>query len=173
MGHIATSNINIDLSAKEAWKILSDFSLAHNYVPGIDRCTITTEKKSGVGASRRVSGKQQDLEETVTEWNEGKGFVIRLHKGDKAPFPFKSAQFTYRIDALDDKSCKMTTTLIYETGLLGSILHGLGIGSMIRKNIRDVVLSMKHYYETGKATTPEDLKELRKIPEGTLPKPYE
>lgn len=163
MGHIAVYNATAKLPAEQAWLKLKDLSLANNYVPGINKCVITTEKKEGVGASRRVSGPQQALDETVTEWNEGRGFTIRLHNGDKPARPFGEAQFVYRIDKIDDKTCKLTCTMTYEMGMgfLGNLLHGLFLGNMIRSNIRDVTLSMAYFYETGKRPSKEDLPRLR------------
>lgn len=163
MGHIAVYNATVKITAEQAWGKLKDLSLANNYVPGITKCVITTEKKEGVGASRRVSGPQQALDETVTEWNEGRGFVIRLHNGDKSAKPFGAANFTYRIDKINDTSCKLTCTMTYEMGMgfLGGILHSLFLGNMIRNNIRDVALSMAYFYETGKRPSKDDLLRLR------------
>lgn len=163
MGHIAVYNATVKISAEQAWGKLKDLSLANNYVPGINKCEITTAKKEGVGASRRVSGPQQALDETVTEWNEGRGFTIRLHNGDKPAKPFGDASFVYRIDKIDNKSCKLTCTMTYEMGFgfLGNILHSLFLGNIIRNNIRDVALSMAYFYETGKRPSKEDVKNLR------------
>jgi hypothetical protein len=163
MGHIAVYNATVHISAEQAWQKLKDLSLANNYVPGITKCVITTAKKDGVGASRRVSGPQQALDETVTEWNEGRGFAIRLHNGDKPAKPFGDANFTYRIDKITDASCKLTCTMTYEMGLgfFGGILHSLFLGNMIRNNIRDVALSMAYFYETGKRPSKDDLLRLR------------
>lgn len=161
MGHIAVYNATARIPADKAWQKLKDLSLAHNYVPGINECRITTQQKEGVGASRRVSGPQQALDETVTEWNEGRGFTIRLHKGDKPPAPFREATFTYRIDKIDDKSCKLTCTMTYEVAGIMKLLHGLFLGNLIRNNIRDVALSMACFYETGKKPSKDDLKRLR------------
>ncbi len=175
MGHIATSNIMCNIPAEKAWGKLRDISTAHLYVPGLSKSKITTDKKEGVGASRRVYGKHGVLDETITEWKEGKGFTIRLHKGDKPAVPFKEAHFSYRIDKIDDKRCKLTTTMIYDMpwGGFGKLLNSLFFARIVRGNIRDVVLSMKNYYETGKATTEADMKKLRLIPEETLPQPYQ
>ena len=163
MGHIAVYNATVKITAEKAWEKLKDLSLANNYVPGINKCVITSDKKEGVGASRRVSGPQQALDETVTEWNEGRGFVIRLHNGDKAAKPFGAANFTYRIDKINEVSCKLTCTMTYEMGLgfVGGILHSLFLGKMIRSNIRDVAISMAYFYETGKKPSKEDLIRLR------------
>jgi hypothetical protein len=161
MSEIVTSNVVLDMPQTKAWSILKDFSLAHHYVPGVRKTEITTEKQSGVGASRRVYG-QQTLDETITEWNEGKSFTIKLHKGNKNPSPFKAAKFTYRCERLDDNRSKMTLIMVYELGLLGKILNSLFLGKVIRKQIRDIALSMKHFYETGKSSTSEDIERLRK-----------
>ncbi len=161
MGHIVVYNATAKLPAEQAWEKLKDLSQANNYVPGINKCVITTDKKEGVGASRRVSGPQQALDETVIEWNEGRGFTIRLHNGDKPAKPFTEAKFTYRIDKLDAKTCKLTCTMTYEMGGLMNLLHSLFIGNMIRKNIRDVTLSLAYFYETGKRPSKEDLVRLR------------
>lgn len=175
MGNIATSSIMCNISAEQAWEKLRDISTAHLYVPGLSKTKINSTKKEGVGASRRVYGKHGALDETVTEWKEGKGFTIRLHKGDKPMMPFKDAHFSYRIDKIDNKQCKLTTTMIYEMpwGGFGKILNGLLFARIVRRNIRDVVLSMKNYYETGKPTTEADMKKLRLIPEEKLPQPYQ
>lgn len=175
MGHIATSNVLCNIPAEKAWEKLRDISKAHEYVPGLAKTKITTAKTEGVGASRRVVGKHGALDETITEWKDGKGFTIRLHKGDKPPMPFKEAHFTYRIDKIDGKQCKLTTTMIYEMpwGIIGKLLNSLLFGRIVRGNIRDVVLCLKQYYESGKPVTAADLKQLRLIPEDTLPQPYQ
>jgi hypothetical protein len=175
MGYIATSNIMCNLPADKAWEKMRDISKAHLYVPGLSNTKITTPKKEGIGASRRVYGKHGVMDETVTEWNDGRGFTIRLHKGDKPAMPFKEAHFTYRIDKIDDKRCKLTTTMIYEMpwGGLGKLLNSLFFARIVYSNVRDVVLSMKNYYETNQATTADDMKKLRLIPEEKLPQPYQ
>ena len=95
MKHEAAARVVINMPREQAWSLLRDLSLAHNYVPGITRTEITTEKAEGPGASRRVfqsSGKGMD--ETIVEWNEGHGFLIRLHRGEKgAPPPLPMRHF--------------------------------------------------------------------------------
>jgi hypothetical protein len=163
MGHIAVYNATVKIPAEQAWLKLKDLSLANNYVPGITKCEITTSKKEGVGASRRVSGPQQALDETVTEWNEGRGFTIRLHNGDKHAKPFGEAGFVYRIDKIDNKTSKITCTMTYEMGMgfIGNILHSLFLGNVIRNQVRDVALSMAYFYETGNRPSKEDVVRLR------------
>lgn len=160
---IAVYNATINLPIEQAWQKLRNLSLADNYVPGISQCEIRTAQKEGVGASRRVSGPKQWLDETVTEWQEGRGFTIRLHKGEKPPAPFTEGQFSYRLDKIDEGHCKITCTMIYEMGMgiFGKLLNSLLIENIVRNNVRDVSLGLAFFYETGKPVSDSDRKFLR------------
>ena len=84
----ASADFVVSLSPSEVWAKLRDLSLAHDYVPGVDAVEILTTQQEGVGASRRIfQDNGQTLDETVVEWEEGRGFVIRLHVGDQGPPP--------------------------------------------------------------------------------------
>jgi hypothetical protein len=62
-----------------AREILRDLSVAHRCVPGLVRTQIRTVQTAGVGASRRVYRKgDRSLDETVIEWEDGHGFLLRL-----------------------------------------------------------------------------------------------
>ncbi|WP_373081746.1 SRPBCC family protein [Zhongshania sp.] len=165
MKHEATARVVIDLPREEAWDLLKDLSLAHNYVPAVTRTEITTDKTTGLGASRRVyqrSGKGMD--ETVTEWNEGHGFVIRLHKGEKgAPPPFRQAVFRYRLEDAGHSRTALTASLVFDMrwGPLGRILYERLLHKVFRGVIRDIAISMKQFYESGEAVSDGQLKQLR------------
>ena len=152
----------IGIPITESWNYLRDLSLAHNYVPGVIDTCVTTEKKEGVGTSRRVyQGKAKYINETVEEWNEGKGFLIRLHReGDGPPFPFKEAWFRYSIESDDQDFTRLTVNLIYvmRWGKFGKILNKLLIGKFIGDRIRSIAKRIKIYYETGERVTPELMK---------------
>lgn len=156
----ATAEIVIDLPRAEAWNKLRDISLAHNYVPGIVKTEIVTDQREGVGASRYVyRGKTSYLQETVTEWREGEGFRIRLHKGDKPAPPFREAFFNYRLTDAGPGKTRFTATLGYQLpwGGLGEWLGRRMLG-FVRSTVRDITVAMKLYYETGRPTTPAALK---------------
>jgi hypothetical protein len=159
----ASWQLTLDMPREKAWGILRNLTQAHNYVPGIIDTKLTTEITEGVGASRNVyQSKTRYLQETVTEWNEGYGFKIRLHKGDKSS-PFKNAFFRYELSGDGDKTC-LKTTMGYTPplGPLGAVLDSLLLNKIISGVIRDVAISMKHYYETGKPTKKQDLKRLKR-----------
>lgn len=162
--HEVSARATINMSREQAWEKLQDLSLAHNYVPGLISCTITTEKKTGVGASRVVVNKFMRMDETVVEWNEGNGFRIRLHKGDKPASPFAEAYFTYKLSDAGEGKTTLTTQMNYRLpwGGFGRVLNRVLFGGIVKGQIRDVGLSMKYFYENGEPTPPEALKALKK-----------
>ena len=100
-----TGKTLINLPIEACWDKLRDFSLPHNYVPGVTDTKITTDIKAGVGAARKVYMKNapEGLDETVIRWEDGTGFTIRLHKGEGRAIPiFKEVQFEYRIEDAGD-----------------------------------------------------------------------
>ena len=154
----------IDLPIKDAWAKMRDISLAHNYVPGIVKTEIVSEQVEGVGASRYVYRNEKSyIQETVEEWQEEKGFLIQLHRGDKPAPPFQHAWFRYALEDNSNGQTRLTTTLSYELpwGRLGTWL-GARMANYVQSTINDVALSMKLYYETGEPTTAAALKTYKK-----------
>lgn len=154
----ADAEVIVNLPRAEVWQRLRDLSIAHKYVPGLRDCRLTTEQKEGVGASRRVyASSGMELDETVVEWNEGKGFVIRLHDGAKPPPPiFTEARFHYILeDAPGGKTIfRPTMTYTIKWGALGALLDKLLLNMIIRSNMKKVGLGLKQFYETGKPSNP-------------------
>jgi hypothetical protein len=150
----------VDLSAVEAWTKLSDLSKAHLYVPGLTGLDMTTEERTGVGASRRVyQGTRLTLDETVVDWNEGEGFSLRLHRGDKGPLPpMTEAWFDYGLQQQDEQVV-LINRMRYRLGLgwLGKVLQSLFIERIAANAVRDTTLAQKIYYETGAAVSPAQL----------------
>ena len=150
----------IALPRSEVWSRLRDISLAHNYVPGIVKTEIISAQTEGVGASRYVYRNARSyLQETVVEWDEGRGFLIRLHKGDKPAPPFKTAWFRYELADDGPEQTLFTASLGYEMpwGRLGAWL-GKRMEKIVAATVSDVAIAMKLYYETGEPTTRAALK---------------
>lgn len=171
MSQEVSARILIDLPLSRAWAKLRDISLAHHYVPGIVKTVIVSEQSEGVGASRYVYRNGTSyIQETVEEWQEGKGFLIRLHKGDKAAAPFRSASFRYTLTEHSAAQTEFTATLTYAMpwGRLGAWL-GAKMAKVVQSTIADVALSMKLYYETGVPTTAAALKAYKEGMQKTAP----
>lgn len=166
MSNEVSSQVTIQLPLDQAWEKLRDLSLAHNYVPGLVNTTVNTENKEGVGASRTVfQTETKGIDETVVEWQDGHGFLIRLHRGEKgAPPPFKEAFFRYRIDAGETPDTTLLTTSMSYTmgmGFFGGLLEKLFLKNIFHSVNRDVAISLKQFYESGERVTPEILKQVK------------
>jgi hypothetical protein len=157
--------IEIDIPREQAWQKLQDLSVAHHYVPGLKNTEITTSKTQGVGASRRVFQTGSNyVDETVEEWIEGEGFLIRLHRGETGKPPlFNKAWFRYAIEDNGKGGTTFTPSMTYEMpwGGFGSLLERLVLKKVFIGVLRDVAIAMKDYYETGQAVGPERLKALK------------
>lgn len=164
MGQEVHAETLIALPVEECWQKLRIFSTAHNYVPGIVNTEIVSAQSEGVGASRYVyQSATRYIQETVEEWEQGRGFLIRLHRGDRPAPPFRHAQFRYRLDSDGENSTRLTVSMNYELpwGVLGKLLARAMAGT-VRKTIRDVALALKLYYESGEPTTPKALEAYKK-----------
>jgi hypothetical protein len=156
-------SVLVDVSPQQAWEQLSDFSVAHNYVPKLSRTEIVSERTSGLGAHRRVYDPDGDfLEETIIEWQEGSGFVIKLHQGDEPMMPFERSEFSYRLLPGESGATlvvlRMTIEMPY--GVAGEKLGEWIIVPLLDHNLVLVAAGLKHYYETGLPASDEDRERL-------------
>ena len=141
----------LGMSRAEAWGNLQNLTLAHHYVPGIIKTEITTEQKTGLGASRRVYQSADGyLNETVIEWTEGKGFLLHLSEdsGD-APFPFKYAEFRYQLTDGSNGKTEIKTSLSFQMagGCLGHWFSVLLAGEF-QKRTDEVADNLIIYYDS-------------------------
>lgn len=148
----ACHNILLDLPLSRAWDKLQDLSLAAHYVPGLTACVLHPGPQTGPGASRRVLQKNgQWLDETVLQWHEEQGFVIRLHRAQKGPpLPFKQACFVYSL-AAEGNATRLTTCLLYQPagGVLGTLFDRWMLRRALNTAVAKIARNLKIYYETG------------------------
>jgi len=159
-----SAQVVIDMPRTAAWERLADLSRAHHYVPGIVRTEIVSAQPQGVGASRLVYRKSGGpIQETVEQWQEGTGFRIRLHRGDRPAPPFRHASFRYELADEGGERTRLVTTLDYDLpwGILGRWL-GVAMKGAVRRTVEDVATALKLYYESGRPTTPAALQEYRR-----------
>lgn len=157
MTNTARAEILVDLPREQVWARLRDLSVAHHYVPGLTDTRITTEQREGVGTSRKVYQKgMAPLDETVVEWTEGYGFVLRLHQGDKAPLIFEEAHFSYVLEEVGPNATRFKPSLTYTVkwGAFGRLLDKLFMNGTSRGMLEKLARSFKQYYETGRPSNP-------------------
>ena len=156
MGQVTTEAI-IAMPRAEAWAKMRDLSLSPYYVPGVTGVAFTTPQRDGVGASRKILSKgRPPMDETVTAWEEGRGFTLKLHNGDKAPAPFKAAQFRYALEDAPGGQTLFRGTLSYEMpwGALGQLLDTLIFNRLMAPVTAAIGPALKKFYETGKSANP-------------------
>jgi hypothetical protein len=156
-----SAEFEVALSTADAWERLQDLSRPDMYVQGLTAVEITTEQGQGVGASRRVTqGKSFKLDETVTEWQEGRGFTLRLHRGEKTSIPLLTAHFFDYGLRENEGRVFLHNQMRYQVGLglFGALVDKLLLRRVMRSQLRDVTLAQKIYYETGRQVTIDILK---------------
>lgn len=145
------------------WEIMSDLSVPHHYVPGIERTEIVSRELSGNGVHRRVyESADEYLDETVVEWQEGAGFVLKLHEGETALWPFERAEFSYAIQQLGDQSSLVELAMLTQMpwGRFGEWLGSKFILPEVEGRLVAVAAGLKFFYETGRSATNEERDQL-------------
>ncbi len=139
------------LRTTECWDKLRDLSLAKDYVPGVTDIEFVSQNRTGLGASRIAHSKLATLHETVVEWNEGRGFLLRLHRGDKPPRPWKNASFRYAIEP-DGVATLIDLSMTYTFGFgpLAPLLERLA-RRPLQRNLDRLAARLARYWETGSA----------------------
>jgi hypothetical protein len=158
-----TVAVTVAVPPLRAWAILSDFAVAHLYVPGLTRTEIVSAHHRGVGAHRRVYQDEEDyLEETIIEWREGSGFIIQLHQGEEVMAPFERAEFSYSIQPApgDETAVELAMMAQMPWGTFGETLGDWFIVPILKDNLVQVAAGLKHFYETGRPATDEDRERL-------------
>lgn len=153
MPAIASHSLVLDLPPAVAWSKLRDLSLAPHYVPGLTGCQFHPGAREGLGASRRVLQQNgQWLDESVVEWQDGAGFVLLLHRGERgAPFPFRQASFRYAMQA-EASGTRITTSMSYS--LRGGRLVEWLLQGAFNQVVKRIAENLKAFYETGETRNP-------------------
>ena len=151
----------VDLDLAAAWQRLRDLSMPHMYIPGLTAVRFSGPQHEGVGTHRRVQfGRLPTMDETVTEWRAGEGMTLRLRLGDRGPLPpLREHFFDYGL-AEREGHVWLVNRMRYTVrfGLLGTLLDRLLLRRVIGRQLRNITLAQKLYYESGKRVTPAVLK---------------
>ena len=144
----ASHELILDLTPEAAWTHLRNLALAPHYVPGLTACAFHPGPKEGPGASRRVFMKRGFLDESVLHWEEGEGFVLRLHRAEQGPpFPFREASFCYALHPESGGRTRLSLSLDGE--LRGGRVTEWLLAGALRKTVATIAANLKAFYETG------------------------
>jgi len=154
----------VPLPLEACWQKLRDLRRAKHYVPGVTDCVLRTEQATGVGASRIVRHRLfGEMDETVVRWDEGEGFTLRLHQGDRPARPFREAFFRYELQPADE-GCMIETSLTWTLpgGPFGRLLDALLMRRVMAGNVRDVALCLAEHHRTDQPVAESELPRLRR-----------
>lgn len=150
----ARHELILDLTPQAAWARLRDLSLAPHYVPGLTGCEFHPGPRAGLGASRRVYMKRGYLDESVAQWEEGQGLVLRLHRAEQGPpFPFLQASFRYALHPEGEGRTRLSLSLDGE--LRGGRLGEWLLAGALRRTVAKIAVNLKAFYETGETQNPD------------------
>lgn len=154
----------IPLPLEICWQKLRDLRRAKHYVPGVTDCVLRTEQSTGVGASRTVRHRLfGEMDETVVRWDEGEGFTLRLHQGERPARPFREAFFRYELQPAEG-GCVIETSMTWTLpgGPIGRLLDALVMRRVMAGNVRDVALCLAEYHRTDQPVPESELPRLRR-----------
>ena len=155
------AELPLDLGRAAAWRRLRDLSAPHLYVPGLTGAAFTGLQREGAGTRRRVRAAGiLTLDETVTEWRDGAGLTIRLHRGDRGPPPpFRTFFFEYGLVDRDRRTW-LVNRVRYSLRPVpwGARVDRALLRPFIARLLRDITLGQKLHYETGERVTAAGLR---------------
>ncbi len=141
------AQIVIDAPVQQVWEVLADFGAVYRWAPSVSNSYSTSESSSGPEASRHcdVVG-FGGIEETITEWNEGRGFAYSVTGAG----PISEGYSTWSIKPQGDK------TLVYTDfryglrfGPIGSLMNALIIRRKAEQSLKKTLEGLKHHVNTG------------------------
>ncbi len=142
------NEITINAPVEKIWNILTNLEALQQYDPTVLKSTVTSVKREGLGASRKVDmrdGKNWFKEEmTVCQSHEA--LTYRL---TDCSFPVHSLQHSYRFERIGNQT-KVVQVMEYEVkfGLLGKLLDILMIRKQTDSGIKKFFVGLKQYAET-------------------------
>ena len=139
-----------DLATDACWARLRELERAKHYVPGVTDVSFATDAREGLGTTRIAHGSAGDMHETVVEWDEGRGFTLVLHRGERPPWPFREARFRYAIapdEGARGTRIRLAMTVRFPLGVAGRALEPFARPALAR-NLRELAARVARHWET-------------------------
>ena len=147
---IIKKSITINATKEKVWNALADFGNVQVLSPNIIKSYSTSEAKNGVGATRHcdltVMGAQ--LEERITEWNDGDSIAIELYETKNVPMTTGMNAY-FKVTDQGEKTL-LSGTFKYEmTNAFGDLMNSLTMKKINEKSWVKFMAGIKHHVETG------------------------
>lgn len=141
----------INATKKNVWEVLSNYGAVSKFNPSVSKSYISSVQDQGVGATRVCEllpvGK---VSETITQWNEGNGFLIQVKPIEKLP-PIENFTGFFEIEKLSVNTSRVSVTINYKIklGVTGKILNKILIQPKLEASIVDLLIGLKLHLEKG------------------------
>ena len=146
-----TREVWIDAPKQQVWNALADFGNVYQMSPGILKSYLTSDQKTGVGASRHcdLALFGASVEERISEWDEGNKIEIEIYEANKLPMVKDLvADFTLQMER---GGTRLRGTFSYgmKYGPVGALMNTLTLKSQNDKGLSAFMAGIKRYVETG------------------------
>lgn len=147
-----SSSITINAPQAAVWQLLEDFGNVYQWAPGVEKSHSLGNKEKCIGAGRycKLDG-FGEIEEYVTHWQEGNGFIY-----DVTPLgPLHQAFSRWALTSTGEKTTILSVTLAYNIrfSLLGKFMHRMIMRSKLEKSLPQVLAAVKEQVEKIKSTS--------------------
>ncbi|WP_282044022.1 SRPBCC family protein [Winogradskyella flava] len=152
-------------SAEEVWKIVGvDYgAVAYSHPKIMSSDYVNGSLKAEEGAERVCYfNKKQTrlLKERMLSYDpENMTFINQVFQADKFPVDPKYTRGIYKVEPIDDESCRFVFNMEYRTkpAFMGAFAKG-----KFKRLIRDYAISIEHYIATGEKVTKENFRKVKK-----------
>lgn len=143
-----SARTTIDNSRQAVWTLLRDFSNVQRWAPSVKSSHALGKAELGVGAGRHcVLDGFGEIEETITQWHEGHGFVY-----DVTPLgPLATSYSRWWLADVGEGKTQLEVELSYNLryGWVGRMLHALVMRKKLETSLSETLSAVKHEVENG------------------------
>jgi len=147
---IIDRKVRIHAPKQKVWDTLADFGNVYKLSPNLQSSHSTSELKSGLGAERHCdfTAMGAEVEERITEWNEGESMKIDIYESKKIPMIAGMGAF-FTVKSEGEFTVLSGTFQYHMTNPLGNLLNNLAMKKANIKNWEQFMAGIKHHVETG------------------------
>jgi uncharacterized protein YndB with AHSA1/START domain len=144
--HTFTVTVRIEAPPAAVWTALADIGTISEWNPGVIESALTSERASGVGATRYCDlGGRNYLEESVETWEENRTLTMRI---DRTNLPFAAATIRFALaEEGDGTVVAVTPEYRLQYGLLGRLLDRIYVRRSYSKGMRALARGLKDFVE--------------------------
>ena len=149
MAHYTEKKIRVNVSAKEIWQILEDFSSVEKFAATIKTSPIINGVNSGLGSKRLCTFNDgSSLVEEITDYQEGKGYKMIL---SEYSLPLKSMNSEIMVKEIDANTSElyMSSSFVVKGGPLGWLMGSLIMRPIMKGAFNKVMTGLAYYCVTG------------------------